>query len=78
MGVKLTNTNENKGRAIPYGKFLQAEIFVVRKSGVTKGGTRVSVKEIADGLVFFLRRQGAGCAAGGQQVKGSKYIFHGG
>lgn len=78
MGVKLTNTNENKGRAIPYWKFLQAGFLVVNKSGVTEDGTRVPVKEVADGPVFFLCRQAARCAAGGQQVEGSKYVFHGG
>ena len=78
MGVKLTNTNKNKVRATPYRKFLQTEFLVVNKSGVTEDGTRVSVKEVADGPVFFLCRQAARCAAGGQQVEGSKYVFHGG
>lgn len=59
MGVKLTNTNKNKATYDSLQEILQTEFFVVNKPGVIESGTLVSVKEVAGGPVFFLRRQAA-------------------
>ena len=44
-------------RAIPLQEIRQTEFLVVIRSRVVKDGTCVSVKEVADRPVFFLRRQ---------------------